>query len=325
MVFVGFGFLMVSLKNHGWTSIGYNFVISALVVQLTILLVGFWHQALLEDEWKLITVDLPSLIIGDFGALTVMITYGAILGKCSMIQLWIIAVIEVVFFGFNEALCAGKLGAVDMGGAMYVHTFGAYFGVAASFFFENKRAIQDRQRRCGVDYYSGLLGMIGSLFLWMYWPSATSALAPEQSKHRVIINTVLALTGSCISACAISRLALQRLDMVILLNATMAGGVSIGTSVDLVTSPSLAILIGALGGLVCAASILYLTPFLRSYSSMHDTGGAHDLHGLPGILGGLIGAICTANADSIFKHEESMYITFPKLAEGRTISEQAWI
>jgi len=43
MIFVGFGFLMVFLKNHSWTSVGYNFLIAAYVMQITILVVGFWH------------------------------------------------------------------------------------------------------------------------------------------------------------------------------------------------------------------------------------------------------------------------------------------
>jgi ammonium transporter Rh len=29
MIFVGFGFLMVFLRSHGWTSLGYNFFIAA--------------------------------------------------------------------------------------------------------------------------------------------------------------------------------------------------------------------------------------------------------------------------------------------------------
>jgi len=50
MIFVGFGFLMVFLKTHSWTSVGYNFMIAAYALQLTILSVGFWHQALKSAE-----------------------------------------------------------------------------------------------------------------------------------------------------------------------------------------------------------------------------------------------------------------------------------
>lgn len=84
MIFVGFGFLMVFLKAHSWTSVGYNFLVSCYALQLTIILAGFWHQAIVDRKFHKITLDIPSLIIGDFGAGAVMITFGALLGKCSL-------------------------------------------------------------------------------------------------------------------------------------------------------------------------------------------------------------------------------------------------
>ena len=67
-----------------------------------------------------------------------MITFGAVLGKLSLSQLWCLATLEVIFYGLNETICVSQFKAVDMGGSMYVHTFGAYFGLAASYFFSNK-------------------------------------------------------------------------------------------------------------------------------------------------------------------------------------------
>ena len=84
MIFIGFGFLMVFLKTHSWTSVGYNFIISAYALQLTIIVAGLWHSFLVEGEIHKITLDITSLIIGDFGAGAVMITFGAVLGKVSI-------------------------------------------------------------------------------------------------------------------------------------------------------------------------------------------------------------------------------------------------
>jgi len=44
MIFVGFGFLMVFLKNNSWCSIGFNYLIACWAIQICILFTGFWHN-----------------------------------------------------------------------------------------------------------------------------------------------------------------------------------------------------------------------------------------------------------------------------------------
>ena len=46
----------------------------------------------------------------------------------------------------------------------------------------------------------------GTVFLWLYWPSFNSALAPGDDQHRAVINTYLALAACCVVAFAISAL-----------------------------------------------------------------------------------------------------------------------
>lgn len=64
-----------------------------------------------------------------------------------------LATLEIVFYTLNEAIGAGLLQAVDMGGSMYVHTFGAYFGIAASYFFRPKKAFK-HAGKCAGNYNS---------------------------------------------------------------------------------------------------------------------------------------------------------------------------
>lgn len=262
--------------------------------------------------------------MGDFGAAAVLITLGAILGKHSLMQLWILATLEIIFYGLNEAICIVKLGAVDIGGSMFIHTFGAYFGLAASYFFENRKAIEDKTERCGGGYTAQYVSMIGTLFLFMYWPSFNGALAADFAKQRVVVNTVLAITSSAIAAFSISRLFLQRLDMEVVLNATLAGGVAIGCSADLVVAGGTAMILGTIAGCISAIGFLKLGPFLKEKINLHDTCGVHNLHGMPGILGGIYGAVTASLADSSFANRSTLEATFPKMAEGRTTSEQGW-
>ena len=78
----------------------------------------------------------------------------------------------------NEALCVNILKTVDMGGAMYIHVFGAYFGLATSFFFSPGNAIKDKEERGQGGYNSTMIALLGTVFLFVYWPSFNGALAP---------------------------------------------------------------------------------------------------------------------------------------------------
>ncbi len=75
------------------------------------------------------------IFLAEFGSAAVLITFGALLGKCNVFQLWVIATIEVFFYSLNGAIVIRIFQALDIGGAMTIHTFGAYFGLATTFFF----------------------------------------------------------------------------------------------------------------------------------------------------------------------------------------------
>lgn len=323
MIFIGFGFLMVFLKTHSWTSVGFNMLIATYVLQITILITGFWHMLLVEKEFHKIALDIPALIIGDFGAGAVLITFGAVLGKISILQLWGLATLEIFVYGLNETIGAGIFQAVDMGGSMYVHTFGAYFGCAASYFFQPGNAIRDIEKRNGGGYNSQLIAMIGTVFLWMFWPSFNGALADAAQQQRVIVNTVMAISASCVTACGFCRLYFQKLEMEVLLNATLAGGVAVGSASDLVVTASVAQLIGGAAGIVSAWGFVKLGPWLQEKIGLHDTCGVHNLHGLPGIMGGVIGSLSAALSGSANAFDEAAQkATFKAMADGRSAQEQ---
>ena len=132
MIFIGFGFLMTFLRRYAYSSLGYTFYLSAFCVQISILINGFFH-CLLKNKWNTIELDITSLITGDFSAGAVLISMGALLGKTSINQMITMAFFEIIFYSINESIGVQIYEAVDMGGSMYVHMFGAYFGLAVSF------------------------------------------------------------------------------------------------------------------------------------------------------------------------------------------------
>lgn len=91
-----------------------------------------------------------------------------------------------------------------------------------------------------------------------------------------------------------------KFEMEEVLNATLAGGVIIGTSCDMVAHIWVAMVIGFFGGVVSTLGFRFLTPFLASKLKLHDTCGVLNLHGIPGILAGLLGALIAAVSPSSF-------------------------
>jgi ammonium transporter Rh len=114
--------------------------------------------------------------------------------------------------------------------------------------------------------------MIGTTFLYMYWPSFNAVLGEFSSEQqRAIINTLLANSTSCITACMFSRITKKYLDMIVVINATLAGGVAIGASANLVNYPFCAMIIGFVAGMVSSLGYIYMNDFLKSKLRLHDS------------------------------------------------------
>ena len=59
-----------------------------------------------------IKLGIVDLIKADFAAGAVLITFGAVLGKTSPLQMMVVCFFELIFYGINEAIGAGRLQAV---------------------------------------------------------------------------------------------------------------------------------------------------------------------------------------------------------------------
>ncbi|XP_006881983.1 PREDICTED: ammonium transporter Rh type A [Elephantulus edwardii] len=291
MIFIGFGFLMTFLKKYGFGSVGFNFIIAALGLQW-----GTIAQGLLHSHGEKIHIGIKSMINADFSTATVLISFGAVLGKTSPIQLLIMTIIEITIFAGNEYLVGEIFKASDIGASMTIHAFGAYFGLAVAGVLYRSGLRRGHENEESV-YHSDLFAMIGTLFLWMFWPSFNSAIAePGDKQYRAIVNTYFSLAACVLTAYAFSSLVTHRgkLDMVHIQNATLAGGVAVGTCADMAINPFGSMIIGGVAGIISVIGFKFLTPFFASKLRIQDTCGVHNLHGLPGIMGGLAGIVAVA-------------------------------
>jgi ammonium transporter Rh len=148
MIFIGFGFLMTFLKKYGLSAVSLNMLCAVVCLQWSTLVIGFFHLHERDEKYKqlfsngteleitekrsVIELSLPSLLTADFASAAVLISFGVVLGKASPFQLIIMALIEIVLFVANEVLGRAVFGAIDAGDTIFVHLFGAYFGLAVS-------------------------------------------------------------------------------------------------------------------------------------------------------------------------------------------------
>lgn len=88
--------------------------------------------------------------------------------------------------------------------------------------------------------------------------------------------------------------------MIIVVNATLAGGVAMGASANLINYPFCAMIVGFCGGMVAAIGYAHLNRWFKRYIWLHDSQGVHFTHGIPGIIGGFVSTISCALAERNF-------------------------
>jgi ammonium transporter Rh len=146
---------------------------------------------------------------------------------------------------------------------------------------------KQRSQPIESDPTSDRFAMLGSMVLWLFWPSFAAAIVPFEEMPQTIVNTILALSGATLATYFLSTYFHHgKTSMVDMANAALAGGVSIGSTCNLV-SPAGAFSIGVLAGALSVIGFVFILPALESKIKLIDTCGVHNLHGMPGLLGGL--------------------------------------
>lgn len=293
MIFIGFGFLMTFLKKYGLSAVSLNMLCAVIALEWATLTIGFFH---LGDD-GLIHLNVISILSADFASAAVLISFGAVIGKTSPLQLIVMALIEIVLFTANEIIGRKYLHAVDAGDTIFVHAYGAYFGLAISRVLYNPLASHSAKE--GSAYTSDLFSMIGTIFLWLFWPSFNAAAAaPGDPQQRAILNTYYSLCACVLSSFAVSAFTHPERKFVMehIQNATLAGGVAIGACADMMMQPYGAMIVGSVAGIVSTLGYHTVGPILNNSLKVHDTCGVHNLHGMPAVMGSLLSVIMAAIA-----------------------------
>ncbi|XP_019367988.1 PREDICTED: blood group Rh(CE) polypeptide [Gavialis gangeticus] len=282
MVIFGFGFLLAYLKRYSFSSIGFNILAAVLGVQWTM----FLERFLFPDERE---KHLPSILTASMSVVTVLISAGAVLGKANPFQLICMAMVEVTAFCATRWTNVYILEIEEHVSLMHVHIFGTFFGLMASWWL-TQPSLRRETGKEGSDATSDLFSMLGTLFLWMFWPSFNSVLVDGVVKKRnAIHNTYYAIAVSTVIAFALSALTNKngKLQMTHIHGATLAGGVALGFSAHIIQNPWIAMVLGFLAGVIAVLGPYFLKMCLNSVVKMHDICGIHCMFGMPGLLGAI--------------------------------------
>jgi ammonium transporter Rh len=285
MLLVGFGFLMVFAKRYGYGALTGTYLVVAAGIPVY---VGLRSTGVLSAE----AVDahtIRALLLAEFAVASALIAAGAVLGRVRLHQYALLAIIMIPLYMLNERLVLdGGLGFtkgfVDSAGSITIHAFGAYFGLglAVALTTRKQQAIEVTN-----DPASNRFSMIGSMVLWLFWPSFCCAVVPQGQFAATAVNTVLALCGATAATFVFSSIfGHGKVAIGDVANAALAGGVAIGATCNIVPAP-FAFGIGLVAGAVCVIGYVVIQPKLQRVMGIVDTCGVHNLHGMPGLLGGL--------------------------------------
>ncbi|GAN35032.1 MAG: ammonium transporter [Candidatus Brocadia sp. AMX2] len=292
MLMVGFGFLMVFVKRYGYGAVTATYIAVSIVIPYYM----FLKKMDIFGEPAELTMD--RLILAEFCAASILIATGAFLGRLKMSQYIIMALVFVPSYMLNEWIMLengmglipkGQL--IDTGGSIVIHQFGAYFGLGV---IVRMTTSEDFNKKIESDKISNQFSMLGSMVLWIFWPSFCSAPAEISKMPLAAVNTVLALCGATVSTYLTSTMIRKKIGIEDMANAALAGGVAIGSSCAH-TTPKASLILGFVAGILSVIGFALIQPRLQRAIKGIDTCGVHNLHGMPGMLGGLAAIFIAQN------------------------------
>ena len=185
-----------------------------------------------------------------------------------------------------------ELGFQDFAGSTIVHSTGGWAALAGAIVVGPRLGKFRRDGGANPSPPSNVVAVtLGVFILWFGWfgfnggsQLALGSALDVVAMANVLVNTNLAAAAGVIAALVLSRMVLGRIDLVAVLNGAIAGLVSITAGPD-ITEHYWAIIIGAIGGVICTGGIRLLEVL-----KVDDVVGAIPAHLFAGVWGTL--AVC---------------------------------
>lgn len=191
-----------------------------------------------------------------------------------------------------------EMGFADFAGSTIVHSVGGWAALTGAVILGARKGKYGPDGAVRPIPGANLpLATIGTFILWMGWfgfnggsQLAMGSAADVRDISTIYINTNLAAAAGVVVAMLLTQLIYKKVDLTMALNGALAGLVSI-TAEPLAPTPGLAILIGAVGGLL----VVFAVPFFDKLK-IDDVVGALSVHLVAGIWGTI--AVVLSNGDA---------------------------
>ncbi len=227
-----------------------------------------------------------------FVATAMSIVSGAVAER---MKLWAFLVFAVVMTGFIYPVQGywkwgggflDGVGFLDFAGSGVVHLCGATAAVAGVILLGPRAGKYVKGRIHAIPGANLPLATLGTFILWLGWfgfnggsELKISNIEEANAVSMIFVNTNTAAAGGLVAALMLSRAWFGKADLTMALNGALAGLVAI-TAEPLTPSPLLATIVGAIGGLIVVASIIFIDK-----AKIDDPVGAISVHGVVGIWG----------------------------------------
>ena len=183
--------------------------------------------------------------------------------------------------GFLDAL-----GFLDFAGSGLVHLCGASAALAGVLLLGARKGKYVKGRINAIPGANLPMATLGTFILWLGWfgfnggsELKISNIEEANAVSMIFVNTNTAAAGGLIAALLLSRAWFGKADLTMVLNGALAGLVAI-TAEPLTPTPLVATIVGAIGGLIVVAAIIFIDK-----AKIDDPVGAISVHGVVGIWG----------------------------------------
>lgn len=282
--------VVMGIMTLSWTVVGYSLAfsgdLSGIIGNLDkFLLNGVSYDTIAEGS------TIPDMEFMVFQMMFALITAGIVLGACmERVRFNAIAVFMVFWsvlvyapmahWVWGGGLFDQNFTVLDFAGGTVVHICAATTGLALALF------VGKRSERVIKRAHSMPMVFIGFGLLWFGWLgfNGGSGLAADGVAVNALVMTMIAPAAAMITWAIVQYIHVGHTSALGLISGALAGMVAITPAAGFVTTGA-AIVIGAIGGVICYFGVLVM----RNKSGIDDALDVFGVHG----MGGIWGAIAT--------------------------------